>query len=265
MTRLVIQFMLQKGWINDDDDDYYYYYDLNEATKSDLLDKCKEILPLVTQQTDAVLKPRKPSYDSAWTKDDIFNLAGINKEAYYSALSISPDSNYELHLKRPVDSWFINNYFVAGINGFPTNVDLQPVFNHNKCVRYLCSYFTKHETECSLAIIMLQKTPMLQTWTSQMGWEKLELVFSQVVKLSSQKRVYRCMPELWLRKIFPATVFVSTDLPGKRERVTKSQQELEDESTDIFKSNIIDRYSLRPLNIPAVNDLCLAEFAALYC
>ena len=40
------------------------------------------------------------------------NLAGINKEPYYSALSISPDSNYELHLKRPVDSWFINNYFV---------------------------------------------------------------------------------------------------------------------------------------------------------
>ena len=76
------------------------------------------------------------------------------------------------------------------------------------------------------------------------------------------------MPEPWLRKIFPATVFVSTDLPGKRERVPKSQQDLEeldDESTDIFKSNIyIDRYSLRPLNIPAVNDLCLAEVAA-YC
>lgn len=74
-----------------------------------------------------------------------------------------------------------------------------------------------------------------------------------------------CMPQLWLRKIFPATVFVSTDLPGKRERVTKSQQDLEeldDESTEIFKSNIIDRYSLRPLNIPAVNELCLAEFAA---
>lgn len=73
------------------------------------------------------------------------------------------------------------------------------------------------------------------------------------------------MPQLWLRKIFPATVFVSTDLPGKRERVTKSQQDLEeldDESTDIFKSNIIDRYSLRPFNIPAVNELCLAEFAA---
>lgn len=71
------------------------------------------------------------------------------------------------------------------------------------------------------------------------------------------------MPELWLRKIFPATVFVSTDLPDKRLIVTNSQQDLEeldDESTDIFKSNITERYTIRPLNIPAVDDLCLAEF-----
>ena len=75
------------------------------------------------------------------------------------------------------------------------------------------------------------------------------------------------MPELWLRKIFPRTVFVNTDLPDKRVRVAKTQQELEeldDESTDIFKSNIIERYKLRPTSIAAVNDLCLAEFAAYY-
>lgn len=123
---------------------YYYYYDLDEATKSDLLDKRKEILTLVLQQIDAVLNPSKPSFDSTLTEEHIFNLAGINKEAYYSALSISPDSNYELHPKMPVDSWFIHNYFVASINGFAANVNLQLVFNHNKCVTYVCSYFTKN-------------------------------------------------------------------------------------------------------------------------
>ena len=57
------------------------------------------------------------------------------------------------------------------------------------------------------------------------------------------------MPELWLRKIFPNTVFVSTELPEKRLKVAKSQQELDeldDDSTDIYKSNIIERYSIRP-------------------
>ena len=83
----------------------------------------------------------------------------------------------------------------------------------------------------------------------QDGLRKIGAAFLSSREVSSQECVYRCIPELWLRKIFPATVFVSTDLPDKRLRVTKSQQDLEeldDESTDIFKSNIIERYTLRP-------------------
>ena len=99
------------------------------------------------------------------------------------------------------------------------------------------------------------------------GPRKIGAAFLSSHEVSSQECVYCCMPKLWLRKIFPPTVFVSTDLPDKRLRVTKSQQDLEeldDESTDIFKSNITERYTIRPLNIPAVNDLCLAEFVAYY-
>lgn len=69
------------------------------------------------------------------------------------------------------------------------------------------------------------------------------------------------MPKLWLRQIFPKTVFVSTDLPDKRVRVAKNQQELdelEDDSTDIYKSNVIERYGIRPSYIQSVNDMCLA-------
>ena len=75
------------------------------------------------------------------------------------------------------------------------------------------------------------------------------------------------MPELWLRKVFPKTVFVSTNLPEKRVRVSKSQSELDelhDDSTDIYKSNTIERYSFRPNTIPIVGKLCLAEFTACY-
>ena len=75
------------------------------------------------------------------------------------------------------------------------------------------------------------------------------------------------MPELWLRKVFPKTVFVSTDLPEKRVRVTKTQQELDelhDDSTDIYKSNIMERHSIRPASNTTIDKLCLAEFAAYY-
>ena len=56
-------------------------------------------------------------------------------------------------------------------------------------------------------------------------------------------------------------------MPEKRVHVTKTQKELnelDDDSTDIYKSNIIEPYSLRPNTIPAVDKLCLAQFAALH-
>ena len=40
--------------------------------------------------------------------------------------------------------------------------------------------------------------------------------------------------------------------------------EFDDESTDIFKSNIIEHYSLNPSSISIVSDMCLAEFASFY-
>ena len=189
------------------------------------------------------------------------------KNQYYSALAVSPDSNYELHLKRPVDSCFINNYFIAGIKGFEANVDLQPVFDHYKCITYVCSYFTKFETECSQAIMNAAKEAKAANMNIRDGLRKIGAAFLSTREVSSQECVYRCMPELWLRKIFPATVFISTDLAHKRVRVTKTKQELEDlddESTDIFKCNIIERYSIRPTSIPSVDNLCLAQFAAHY-
>ena len=99
-----------------------------------------------------------------------------------------------------------------------------------------------------------------------MDLKKLVLLFS-LPEVSSQECVYRCMPELWLQKIFPKAVIISTDLPDKRVCVTETQNGLDDldnDSTDIYKSNLLERYSSRPISIPCVNNLCLAEFAAFY-
>ena len=52
-----------------------------------------------------MLNPSKPEdYDPTLTEADIFNSLGITEEEYYNALSTSPDSDYELHLKRPLDT-----------------------------------------------------------------------------------------------------------------------------------------------------------------
>ena len=241
--------------------------DMDEELKTNTLNRCKEILSLVKQKIDAVLNPSKPDYNPSLTQEDILTDVGITKQEYESALSVSPDSDYGLHLKRPLDSCFTNNYFIAGIKGFAANVDLQPIFNHYKCITYVCSYFTKDETECSQAIVNAAREAREANLNIRDGLKKIGAAFLSSREVSSQESVYRCMPELWLRKIYPKTVFVSTDMPERRLRVAKSQQELDDlddDSTDIYKSNIIERYSIRPNYIQSVNNMCLAEFASFY-
>ena len=246
--------------------------DMDEEIKSNFLTRRKEILFKVKQKIDDVLNPSKSTYDPHSTPIDTLNELDITEQDYQWALSISPDSDHELHLKRPIDSCFINNYFyIAGLKGFAANVDSQPVFNHYKCITYVCSYFTKDETECSQAIINAAKEAKEANLSVRDGLRKIGAAFLSTREVSAQECVYRCMPELWLRKIFPKTLFVSTDFSENRVRFAKKRQELnelDDDSTDIFKSNIIVRYSDsdsdRPKNIPVVNDMCLALFAAHY-
>ena len=70
----------------------------------------------------------------------------------YWALSISPDTDFEIHNVRRPNSCFVNNYFTIGLQAWEANIDIQPVFNYYKAVTYMCSYFSKCETESSVAM-----------------------------------------------------------------------------------------------------------------
>ena len=238
--------------------------DMPDEQKVVVLKRRNEIICCVKEKINEMLDPSKPDYDPSRSAEDVLAMCKVSKDEYNWALSISADSDFELHLKREVDSCFINNYFEAGIKGFRANVDLQPVFNHYKCIMYVCSYFSKDETECSQAIMNAAREAKDNSLNIRESLRKVGTAFLSCREVSAQECVYRCMPELWLRKTFPCTVFVNTGLPAERCRVAKSEEEIEaldDDSTDIFMSNIIERYSDRP-NI--VHQLCLAEFAAYY-
>lgn len=238
--------------------------DMPDEQKVVVLKRHNEILCCVKQKINEKLDPSKPDYDSSTNAEDVLAMCKVSKDEYNWALSVSADSDFELHLKRAVNSCFINNYFEAGIKGFRANVDLQPVFNHYKCITYVCSYFSKDETECSQAIMNAAREAKDNKLNIRESFRKVGTAFLSCREVSAQECVYRCMPELWLQKTFPCTVFVNTGLAEERCQVAKSQEEIEaldDDSTDIFMSNIIERYSDRP-NV--VDKLCLAEFAAYY-
>ena len=239
--------------------------DLCGEVKTGILTRRASILGTVKSKIDEILNPSKSEYNPNLTAAQVLATADVSEQDYYWALSVSADSDYELHLKRSTDSCFINNYFAAGVQGLVANVDLQPVFNHYKCITYVCSYYTKDETECSQTITNAAKEARNSNLSVRDSLRKVGAAFLSTREVSAQECVYRCMPELWLRKTFPKTIFVSTDLPQNRLRIPKSQDELdelEDDSTDIFKSNIIERYCNRPTSIALVDKLCLAEFAS---
>ena len=75
-------------------------------------------------------------------------------------MSISSDSDFQIHLKRKPNACFINNFFVEGLQVWKANIDIQPVFNHYKAVTYMCAYFSKAEGETSEAMKQAAKVAL---------------------------------------------------------------------------------------------------------
>lgn len=75
-----------------------------------------------------------------------------------------------------------------------------------------------------------------------------------------------CLNSGWGK--FSLQQYLSADLVEKWVCwVTKTKQELsdlDDDSTDIFKSNIIEHYCNRPASVPAADNICLAQFATYH-
>ena len=67
--------------------------------------------------------------------------------------------------------------------------------------------------------------------------------------LSAGSSISLLLQELWLLKIFPGLIYVNTNIPEKHFRVMRSQKEiskLPDDSDNIFKMTMLERYLDRP-------------------
>ena len=54
----------------------------------------------------------------------------IIQAEYYDTLTISIDSDFQIHLKQPPNFCFVNNYFDEKLKACKANINIQPVFNH---------------------------------------------------------------------------------------------------------------------------------------
>ena len=251
--------------------------DLPKHDKQRILEERNRLLGKVKDYIDSNLNPRKrniidPSqegYVNPLNISEILDELNITEERYYNALSISTDNDFQLHLKRSANSCFVNNYFAEGVYAWEANIDIQPVINHYKAVSYMCAYFSKSEDESSEAMKQAAKEARESNKTTYEQMKFIARAYITKRECSVQEAVYHVMPELWLRKSYPRVIFVNTNLPEKRFRVCLTEDELNvlpEESTNVFKRNMLDRYMERPNKtfkngkFSAIDTICFAEF-----
>ena len=73
---------------------------------------------------------------------------GITEDDYHWGLSISPDNDHEIHLKRSTGSSFVN-YNSVLMKAWEANLDIPPVNNYFKALTYMTACFPKSESEVS--------------------------------------------------------------------------------------------------------------------
>ena len=109
------------------------------------------------------------------------------------------DDGYELHLIRQPNSCFVNNYFDAGLRAWQANMDIQTVFIE---FTYMCSYFSKPEDKCSLAMKQAAREAF-DTKPDQFNTMKNILkAYTSNGECSVQEAVYHISPELHLSRVF---------------------------------------------------------------
>ena len=202
------------------------------------------------------------------------SLLEISKEDYEAALSISEDSDYQLYLKRPPNSFFVNNYFTDGLLAWEANIGIQPVFNHYKAVAaYMCAYLSKSEDECSQDRSQAVKEAFEDKLDNYQQMKSVAQIYVNKRECSIEECVYQVLSGQWLRKTFPGVIFVNSNIPEKIYRICreeKGKSQLPQDSRDIFKKNMIDRYTDRPNlsfcggKYSVLDSFCFAEFLRYY-
>ena len=227
--------------------------DLPKHDKQRILEERNHLLGKVKDYIDSnvnlrkrnIIDPSQEGYVNPLNISEILDELNITEEHYYNALSISTDKDFQLHLKRSTNSCFVNTYFAEGVYALEANIDIQPVINHYKAVSYMCAYFSKSEDKSSEAMKQAAKEARESNKTT---YEQMKFVARAYItkrECSVQEAVYHVMPGLWLRKSYPRVIFVNTNLPEKRFRVWLMEDELNElpeESTNVFKRNMLDRF-----------------------
>jgi hypothetical protein len=195
------------------------------------------------------------------TTSNILMKANVPEASYVDALKISHNARSNVVLKRSPQAQNINNYNPHLLKAWRANMDIQYILDPYACIMYVTSYLCKAEKNMSELLRKVSRECLdreIRDTLRQVG-----NVFLTHREVSAPFATYlSCgMP---ITESTRSVEFIPTEVPEKRTRMLKSENELKKlptGSTDVFKPNILDRYEARP---DSLEDLCLADFVSHY-
>ena len=85
------------------------------------------------------MNPLKEDFEKTPSIKNILAKLGFTEDQCYNTLSISSDSDFQIHIKLVSNACFVNNFFTEGLQAWKANIVTQPVFNKYKAVTYICA------------------------------------------------------------------------------------------------------------------------------
>ncbi len=179
---------------------------------------------------------------------------------YLSAISTSIKGP-TVFLKRSLKEIRINPYMKNLLGAWRANHDIQFVTDAYACATYITNYISKCQKGMSTLLQNAVKEARKGNESLRKQVRFIGNVFLNASEMSAQEAVYLTL-QLPLVKKTRQVIFINTSPPEERTRLLKSEEmlkELPEDSTDIYSSNQLIRYSQRPKQL---ENWCLADYVS---
>ena len=190
--------------------------------------------------------------------EDLLKEAHVSSEEYQTAVETSAKKTNIILQRRPTEV-NVNPYNPVILKALRANMDIQFITDVWACVAYITSYMCKPERIMS----ELMRNACKEAGTVKDKLKAIGNVFLKSREVSQHEAITRLI-SMPLKETNTPVIFIPTGFKNQRTRLLKPNallQTMDDDDTDVFLPNIIDKYAARPSSL---DELCLAEFASQY-
>lgn len=258
----------------------------DKKNRNSSLRTCRFGAPFMPVRSTIILLPMSPTDSRRVTYATVYKRIwkAFEDTDYYSSiddfLKENKITSYDMYLtilqaginrprvflkREPSEKW-INAFNPFILNILKSNMDLQFIIEEYSCATYVVEYVNKTNRGISnlqrKIIDIMNEHPEFDIVEIA---RKLSIDMLNCVELTSQEAAWYLLRQP-MSQSSDVIVYIPTSWPVERERVRKSNKELESEnigndSCDIWKDNCFDKYQKRPQEFESIT---LAQAVANY-